>query len=69
MCRRCSDCIGEEHHWIEACAYPDTEDPVEIDMLANGVEVGVSCKHCPTWAESDDDGNAVRPYHAVVGEE
>lgn len=37
-CRRCSECEGEEHHWIEA-----------FDKDGNQV-----CKHCPATRSADE---------------
>lgn len=34
VCRRCADCAGQEHHWVD-----DFEGPTEY-----------SCKHCPAIA-------------------
>lgn len=61
-CRRCSECEGEEHHWL---ALGDSIDPDDADAVAEfmvehpGVEPTEalllghqSCKHCP----------AVRPW-------
>lgn len=43
-CRRCSECIGEEHHWLEHC-----EDPDEVETDVEPF-VGFICKHCEVRA-------------------
>lgn len=40
-CRRCSECIGQDHHWIEGGSLPD-ECPDCITAASDYV-----CKHCP----------------------
>lgn len=35
--RHCTECEGQEHHWMEDC--PDVGDPV------------MACKHCDAWRE------------------
>lgn len=54
-CRRCSECRGENHHWIEHC-----DDPAEVAEPF----VGYICKHCDARAEMCDacDG-ADEPGH------
>lgn len=48
-CRRCSECRGENHHWIEEVAEPF---------------VGYVCKHCDARAEMCDAcSGAVEPGH------
>lgn len=54
-CRRCSECRGENHHWLEACNPPAPD--------GDGF-VGFECKHCDARAEQCDacDG-ALEPGH------
>jgi hypothetical protein len=54
-CRRCSECRGENHHWLEESAPP----PPNGDGFN-----GYVCKHCPARAEMCDGcGGAVEPEH------
>jgi hypothetical protein len=60
-CRRCSECRGESHHWLEESAPP----PPNGDGFN-----GYVCKHCETRAEMCDDcGGAVEPGHVCEDEE
>jgi hypothetical protein len=34
-CRRCSECRGSEHHWLDNMDFEGPEDPEYV------------CKHCP----------------------
>ncbi len=43
--RRCTQCDGSEHHWLEGA--PDW------DNVPAGLEVIWQCKHCPAWMEYD----------------
>jgi len=55
VCRRCSECEGQEHHWIENDDFEDEGDPE------------FSCKHCDALCFSiDDDGGLPVPSGAVV---
>jgi YHS domain-containing protein len=45
-CRRCTECVGEEHHWIEGYEGDDQEGDVPAG------ELGWICKHCPAFSES-----------------
>ncbi len=58
-CRRCSECRGENHHWIEECEEPTPEKP---DGWA-----GYVCKHCEARAEMciSCDG-AAEPGHVCT---
>ena len=41
-CRRCSECVGQAHHWMDNDAFQDEGDPQ------------YACKHCPAvafWCE------------------
>ena len=61
-CRRCSECQGENHHWLEHC-----DDPAEVAEPF----VGYVCKHCDARAEMCDAcSGAVEPGHVCdFGEE
>jgi hypothetical protein len=51
-CRRCSECVGQEHHWIDAS---DVEGPDDPDL---------DCKHCDAKAftcEECDEEIAIAP--------
>lgn len=37
-CRRCSECEGQDHHWMEACD-DDSGEPIWV------------CKHCDATKE------------------
>lgn len=56
-CRRCADCTGQEHHWLEDC-----------DESTGWV--GYSCKHCPARAEMCDYcDDVIAPDHIVRSDE
>lgn len=61
-CRRCSECRGENHHWLEECEEPTPEKP---DGWA-----GYICKHCEARAAMclTCDG-AAEPGHVCDVEE
>jgi hypothetical protein len=48
-CRRCSECVGEEHHWMVILAEP------HIDDEGNAGELIVPCKHCGEIATVCDE--------------
>ena len=48
-CRRCSECAGESHHWLEQY---DDEHPA---VKEHGLLVYWVCKHCDAWKEYDPD--------------
>jgi len=49
VCRRCSECSGVEHHFLEHC-----EDPTEV--IGNREPfVGFICKHCEVTTPACDD--------------
>ena len=62
-CRRCSECAGEEHHWLECfpdpCPIPGDEidHPYLYDDWAKWLKevdapeapLYLVCKHCPAW--------------------
>lgn len=53
QCRRCSECIGEEHHWV-ACA---SEFFVPMGESEDDAIHLVPCKHCDVmrpWGDSDE---------------
>ncbi len=41
-CRRCSECVGEHHHWLVICA------EVDDDLIT------FRCKHCDATTEGVD---------------
>lgn len=65
-CRRCSDCVGCDHHWLFVSFPPfDTDDPefrqdVQDWWERTGHDESVcpafwSCKHCSAWTPDDPD--------------
>lgn len=46
-CRRCSECIGQEHHFLEHCEHPSNGDAAEF--------YGFICKHCEVKADICDE--------------
>lgn len=65
-CRRCSDCVGCDHHWLFVSFPPfDTDDPefrqdVQDWWERTGHDECVcpafwSCKHCSAWTPDDPD--------------
>ncbi len=60
-CRRCSECEGENHHWIEHC-----DDPAEVGENAF---VGYVCKHCDARVEMCDSCDGPdEPGHSCLDE-
>jgi hypothetical protein len=67
-CRRCSECVGEEHHWLEC--FPDplsmgndpdyahlVDDWEQWKLEPDAPEAGLYlvCKHCPAWKRTPED--------------
>lgn len=57
QCRRCVDCEGERHHWIEDGGedwgedfMPHLESPVAMVPEL----VWFQCRHCPAWITCED---------------
>jgi len=42
-CRRCSECEGAEHHWIDNTDFEDEGDPTH------------RCKHCPALGDECEE--------------
>lgn len=42
-CRRCSDCVGQDHHWIDNGYFFEGGDPE------------YQCKHCDAFCHAIDD--------------
>lgn len=69
-CRRCGDCVGADHHWLDASFDPhDTDDyQHREDVLLYWLSlpdaerpvcpVYWACKHCAAWTPDDpsEDG-------------
>lgn len=57
LCRRCSECVGQDHHWIENDEFEDAGDPE------------FACKHCGAkcFAKDDDESELMEPNGVVVG--
>lgn len=64
-CRRCSECIGQDHHWMEDGGYPDTCSHELTSEQEQQIEDGAGdcphcfesvadycCKHCEAKADS-----------------
>ncbi len=52
-CRRCSECLGEEHHFLDSCTNDD----------GNPVEPHFVCKHCEEKAGyCDERGGPIYPF-------
>lgn len=47
-CRRCSDCIGCEHHWVDDLVFENGDG--EGEPVGDHV-----CKHCPVCGLTCDD--------------
>lgn len=63
-CRRCSECRGENHHWLEECTPPAT------DMSEDTGWAGYICKHCDAKVEMCDACSGPdEPGHACEDEE
>jgi hypothetical protein len=58
-CRRCSECVGAEHHWIDNPGFGNDEDDDDPEMPGNP-DYTHTCKHCPALgsecSECDGDG-------------
>lgn len=50
-CRRCSECTGQEHHWLSE---PDLQDD-EKDFEEGVNDYVYQCKHCPATRPYDPD--------------
>jgi hypothetical protein len=53
-CRRCSDCEGQDHHWIEEptySAYDAGDEPLDDAELIGDR----TCKHCPAIGMTCED--------------
>ena len=55
-CRRCSECVGQEHHWMENDDFEDESDPE------------FACKHCDAkcHAIGDDEAEHMEPSGVVI---
>ena len=52
-CRRCSECMESEHHWLSD-PRPDVDDDATDEQLA-AAEYVWQCKHCPATKPYDPD--------------
>lgn len=52
-CRRCSECVGSEHHWLSD-PRPDVDDDATDEQIAAAPYVW-QCKHCPATKPYDPD--------------
>lgn len=79
-CRRCSECVGNDHHWL-FCSFPpfDTDDPeFRQDVQSWWERTGHdemecpafwSCKHCSAWTPDDpDDLLKGKTFGRTIGE-
>lgn len=48
MCRRCSECEGMSHHWIENTSFGDDEEIEENNSTTH------LCKHCDAMGDECD---------------
>lgn len=60
ICRRCTECEGQEHHWLSdprsATNVDDDDDDLPIDKNGDVDEQYVlACKHCPATKPYDPD--------------
>jgi hypothetical protein len=53
-CRRCSECVGQEHHWIENDRFCDPGDPEYV------------CKHCESACVAVDDADGLPIPSGIV---
>lgn len=53
-CRRCTECVGEEHHWSDEYIVFADDEPEHPAAIA-GHEAWLVCKHCPEWKGMEDD--------------
>ena len=49
-CRRCSDCIGHDHHWLPNDDFGN-DDPDESWEMEGPADVMYTCKHCPALGD------------------
>jgi hypothetical protein len=55
-CRRCVDCEGQHHHWIEDPREEDVDAEYPADYACKHCMVrGVECSLCAEWDEPDED--------------
>lgn len=66
-CPRCSECVGDTHHWSDICV-GDAEDEPEHPAALAGHEAWYECKHCdawrldmPEWDESAEIDDSAEP--------
>jgi hypothetical protein len=53
-CRRCTECVGEEHHWSDE--YIEfAEDEPDHEAAKRGLDCWLVCKHCPAWKPYPED--------------
>ncbi len=57
-CRRCSECVGQEHHFLEHAAEPEGDD----DSMWFA---GYVCKHCEAKADICDGCDG--PIYPITG--
>ena len=53
-CRCCSECVGQEHHWLENPDFEDEDDPE------------FACKHCDATCRAIDDGDGLPLPSGIV---
>jgi hypothetical protein len=58
QCRRCSECKGQDHHWLDNPDFgngDDPDDPASVDYQ-------FTCKHCPAMGGEcpDCDGLGIQ---------
>lgn len=54
-CRRCTECVGQEHHWIALPEHDMTRDVVFFE-----------CKHCPATCEAVEGDEPYEPSGVVA---
>jgi hypothetical protein len=62
-CRRCSECVGAEHHWLDHVTYPGQDDGEGSTYETEFV--GFICKHCETVAVLCDECDG--PIYPITG--
>lgn len=51
MCRRCSDCVGMSHHWMDNTDFGDEDERIENNSTTH------VCKHCEAMGDECGECN------------
>lgn len=67
-CRRCGDCIGADHHWMDELTFDPrlspTADPVGDRVCKHCPVVGMTCEECDGFGMIDGENEAGQDIEA-----